>query len=130
MATRGRKPGCKKTGGRDWGPGNPPPKSMGCRMSSEARQLRKLTTDEFIKRVTKYFHAPKDKLENIVTDGKSTSLDVYICTCILGGIKSFNYDTLDKMLNRIIGPVKVKLEHTGEDGGAIILDFNKDDEKL
>lgn len=109
----------KKTGGKDFVKGNVPKSPGRPPLSPEAKKLRKLTTEEFVKRVNKYLHMSKNKLRAGITNGNIQVLDLCIRSSLVKCIEKGDYSTLEKMLDRIIGKVAMKLEHTGKDGEPI-----------
>lgn len=101
----------RKTGGRDWGKDNPPPKSPGTpKLTKEARELKAMTADSYIKLVTKYLYMPVAEIKEAIKNNNLPALELYICTCIASGIKTGDYWKLDRMLDRLIGRVKVEMK--------------------
>mgnify|MGYP000960459449 CR=1 FL=1 len=109
-----------KTGGRDFVKGKPGGPGRG-HLSPEAKQFRKLTADEFIKRVNKYFFMTKTQLLRGLGSKKITTLDLYIRNSIVKGLDKGDYYTLDCMLNRIIGRPSEKVELTNPAGNPVII---------
>lgn len=112
-----------------WHAGNPPPKSPGHPpLSSEAKALRRLTSDAYILAFSKYLTMPIDEIKEVLTDGKSQMLDLYLCKCLVEGAKTGNYSTLNQMLDRIIGTVRQS--HDVTTNGMPIINFGEQEKKL
>jgi len=100
----------KKVGGRDFKPGqsgNPrgrPP------LSREARELRALTSDQYIKLVTKFFHMTRSEFEEAQQNPLATKLEIFVMKIIQEGEKRGDQWRLEALLNRVIGPVKKTVE--------------------
>ena len=110
-----------KTGGRDFVKGKPGGPGRG-HLSPEAKQFRKLTADEFIKRVNKYFFLTEQQILQLQKEKKTPDLlDLYIRNSILNGLKKGDYHTLDCMLNRIIGRPSEKVELTNPAGNPVMI---------
>jgi hypothetical protein len=98
----------KKTGGKNfqkgekWN-GNPngrPP------LPAAVKELRKLTTKEFIERINKYLYLSKDKLRDGIGSGKIEVLDLVIRNSLIKCIEKGDYYMFDKMMERLIGKPK------------------------
>ena len=106
----------KKSGGRDFvkgevipGPGRP-------RLSDEAKEYRKLTLDDYIKLVTKTINMDVDQLNEVLKDKKATVLEKYVAKIAQLGGHGGDVNRLGFLLDRLIGPVKQKVDHTSSDG--------------
>jgi multidrug efflux pump subunit AcrB len=106
----------KKTGGRNFPSGKSGNPNGRPPLTKEAKELRKLTADEFIKRVNKYLHMTAAQIKTEMDNPKATVLDMYIGNTLAIGLKRGDYNTLDNILNRIIGKLKetVEVTNTGD----------------
>ena len=99
----GQHKGCKP-GVRAWGNKYPPPKSNGRPpLPPEIKEIRKLTTKEFIERINKYLYLSKDQLKAGISKGNIEVLDLCIRASLVKCIEKGDYYMLDKMMERLIG---------------------------
>lgn len=101
-----------KTGGRDFGPDNPPPKSPGPHnFSKEVREIRKLSADEVVLIVSTLLYADEDELESIEKDPYSSYFQKIVCSVLKKTRETGNMAQLDLLLNRVVGKVRERVEH-------------------
>ena len=100
----------KKTGGRDFKPGqsgNPlgPPV-----LPPEVKEARKLTRIEFERIASQYMQMTKEEITKKLQDPKSTTLELIVMTIIHKAVKDGDQHRLDFLLNRLIGKVKDEVD--------------------
>ena len=88
--------------GKEPGPGRTP-------LSPEVKALRKLTTNEFLTLLNKLLKMTKSEIVKLIQDPQTPMLEVYLGSVLVYGTKRGDYPTLDKILDRAIGKVPVKL---------------------
>lgn len=102
----------KKTGGRDFGPDNPPPKSPGApKLPKEIRDLRKLTVEQVEEIISTLLTANHDTLDEIRKDPNAPFLKRIIVNILYKTFSTGNMGQLDLLLNRVIGKVQEKIRH-------------------
>lgn len=120
----------KKTGGRDLKPGdrlNPlgrPPEP------EDVKDAKKLSKVEFIRVANKFLYMTLAEIREVEEDKKSTMLDLLLASIILKGFDHGDQGRLTFFLDRIIGPVKSKIEHSGPDDGPIHVSEHLTEEEL
>lgn len=102
----------KKTGGRDFQPGNPggpgptptPP---------DLKETQKLTRVKVARLMNKYSHLSVQELRKIVQDPNTLAIDALVCSVLGTGISKGDHQRLTFLLDRLIGPVTQKVQHSG-----------------
>ncbi len=122
----------KKTGGKNFEaghevrrPASPP----------EVRQLGLLTKAEALKCLSKFLKYNIEELEVLLKDKKMSAMDHWAGRIVLNGIKNGDSVRLNFMLDRLIGKVTDKVEHSlprplvieYEDGTKTIAGYKRDD---
>ncbi len=100
----------KKTGGRDFLPGNTAAKAKA--LSPESKALRKLTTDSFIKLCNELLFAPRDLIERKLENSDTPMIEIALLN-LLKDMANGQMGVLEMFLNRTIGKVPDKI-HTTE----------------
>lgn len=103
----------KKTGGRNFEKGNVPVGNGRPRLPDEIKQIRKLTTAEFIERFNKYLYMDRDEIRALAEKRSVEVIDLCILNSLIRCIKDGDYATLDKMMDRIIERAPLKVLTTG-----------------
>lgn len=83
------------------------------------KKLKKLTSDEVHEVITLLLESNYLQLYKLSRNKKAPFLQKWIASVSIDAIKKNNFELLDKLLNRSIGPVAQRHEHTGRDGGPI-----------
>lgn len=104
----------KKTGGKDFVKGNPI-RGGRPKMPPELHKMKTMTKDDLTLLLHKMFKMGKDDIINIINNPKAPSLEVFIARIIQLGVKAGDTQRLDFLLNRMIGTVKQKFDHTTDD---------------
>lgn len=86
------------------------------RISPEFKGIRKLSLNDFVLKVNKYVSLPFEELKRIFKNPEVASLDLMIISVITESIKKGDTHKIEFLLNRLIGPVKQKIDHSSEDG--------------
>lgn len=101
-----------KTGGKDFGPDNPPPKSPGAPKLPEAvRDLRKLTVEEVELMISTLLTATESEIEAVKEDPATPVIKKIVCNVLGRTYETGSMGQFDMLLNRVIGKVKEKIEH-------------------
>lgn len=106
--TVGRKPGTKKTGGKDFAPGNPggpgrPPLPPGLR---DAKRLTKTSLEEI---VNKYLWEP-DAAELAAKDPRTPPVEKWLIAIIAKGLATGEWSGFEWIAQRLVGKVKEQIE--------------------
>jgi len=105
----------KKTGGKNFlvgwrgGPGRPP-------SIPELKEIPRITKDSFNRMVSKVLVQHRHNLKDILSDPSSTNLEVALAKIIDKMQVHGDYNRLDALLNRLIGPAPKQIEISGRDG--------------
>lgn len=109
----------RKTGGRDFAPGNNANPKGGGAISPETRAIRKVTLEHIEEVADLILDGNIEGLQALARDPKTSVLKVWLAKAAAEGIKRGDLHSLDSILNRVIGKPKERFEHTGKNGGAI-----------
>ena len=103
----------KKTGGKDWKPGqsgNP----LGAAMhSKEVKRVRNLTKEQLAELGSVMLEGNTDKLEQIKDDPNVSVLQSWTAALILKSKERGDAQIYNAILDRIVGKVKEQHEHSG-----------------
>jgi hypothetical protein len=77
-------------------------------------RIRRLTIEEVATIATMVIRHSTDELEAIADNPKSSVIRAWLAAVALKGIEKGDYFPLDAILNRIIGTVKTRIEHSGD----------------
>lgn len=102
----------RKTGGRDFKPGqsgNPNGRPM---LPADVKQLRELTAIEFTRVVNKYLEMTKSQITEAVQDPKTPALELMVATIMHKAVVGGDHYRLGFILDRCIGKVKEVPEMT------------------
>lgn len=107
----------RKTGGRDWGVNNPPPKSPGApKISEEVKQVRKLSNELLTKCWEKYFvNTSFSDLEILIKKVKEGKIDLPVMDAmfirfIQRAQQKGEYILIKDLFDRILGKPKTYIE--------------------
>jgi hypothetical protein len=89
--------------------GNP---SGGVKLPPEIKEFKKLSTKETIKILTNCIFMNREELSTRLHDPKTPAIELLICRILGRGIEKGDERVLNMMLDRIIGKVTEKIEHT------------------
>jgi Family of unknown function (DUF5681) len=84
------------------------------RVPIKIKEIRKLTLKEYCELVDKFIHASPQELKEMVNDPDATVLELYIANIVKKGIEGGDTNRLSFLLDRLIGPVKQKLDMTSD----------------
>jgi hypothetical protein len=96
----------KKTGGRNFPKGKSGNPTGRPKLPQEIKDLKKLTAQEFITRITKFLYLTKDELKAGINSGQIDVLDLCIRNALIKCAEKGDYWTLDKMMERLIGKAR------------------------
>lgn len=108
---RGFKPGAEWKGNR-LGAGHP-------NHSPVNKRLKKITSNEVEDVITLILESSLEDLEALAKNKKAPALRSWIATAVVDAVKHKSIGTLERLLDRAIGPIGQKLELSGRDGGPI-----------
>ena len=101
----------RKTGGRDIQKGHKP--DMFRKRQTEqqfSKEVKKLTGAQVEEVASLLLHNNMAAVQAVLIDETATSLQRWMASCILMGIRTSSIFILDKVLDRIIGKVKQQVE--------------------
>lgn len=108
----------RKTGGRDFqkgqkgGPGRPP-------VPDDIKAARALNTVEFERIANQYLYLSPYEIRLKLSDPSTTAIENAVGRIILQAITKGDQTRLQFFLDRLLGKVKEKHEHSGPDGAPI-----------
>ena len=111
----------KKTGGRNFVKGQSGNLNGQPKIPKEVKEIRRLTTADYVLTVNKFLYADISEIKSYMNNPKATALELMVAKVVVKSIESGDQTRLQFLLDRLIGPVKQKVEHTGENGSAISL---------
>src|SRR5689334_1629820 len=100
----------RKTGGRDWKPGESGNPKGGPGYPQDIRDSRKVTQFELERAINALIHMPEGELAALMESPSTTMFEKMIGSIILAGAGKGDQMRLDFILNRMIGKVKDQLE--------------------
>ena len=92
----------KKTGGKDFQPGNSYGKGRP-QLSSEEKKLRKLALKEYIERINKLYFMTREQLSKYIQSKEADALDMHIASVIMRGIQEGDLSRLEGLISRLVG---------------------------
>lgn len=120
----------RKTGGRDvklgqvLNPKGRPP------LPQDVNDARRLTKIEFIRVCEKYISMTETELNEKIRDTSTTVLELIVAKILQNAITYGDNTRLSFFLDRMIGKVTEKIQHTGLDDGPIRMVDEMTDEEL
>jgi len=105
-SSKGKKkvPGKPFQPGRSGNPGGRP------KLSAEDRALRNMTKEQFREVANLLIEKDDQELMRIASTPGTPFLMVWLIQCYLKGAENGDYDTLDKLMNRVIGKVRDEVD--------------------
>ena len=105
----------KKTGGRDMKKGETVNPNGRPKLSEEAKAVKKMTSEQAITIFSKLIAAtPKDLVE-MANKEDASFLEKCVAVVAKKALETGDISRLEFLLNRSIGPVKQKIDHTSSD---------------
>ena len=83
--------------------------------------MRQLTSEEFREIANLIVKGEIAELKEIAKDDTQSALRVMIAAVAVKIIQKGDMGSLDILLNRLVGKVKDQIEHTGGDGGPVVV---------
>lgn len=101
----------KKTGGRDFKPGNPGGPGRP-KLDPEIKGMREMPKDVFKKTITFFMEMNLAQLEEYLKDIKDKPVfDVYIAATIAEGMKKKDHTIFEWLAQRSVGKVRDEIDH-------------------
>lgn len=122
----------KKTGGNDFKPGTSGNPNGRPRLPDDIKAARKLNKVELERLLNRYIHMPISEIQRLlkipIESNETPSIEVLIAKIVAEGIKRGDEKRLGFLLDRLIGPVKMKVSlDGGEDGSPVKMAVEKTD---
>lgn len=102
----------RKTGGRDFKPGQSGNPNGRPPMPKELREAKKMNKIKFMELLVKYLGATLEDLQKAKKDKKTPSLDRIVISVIINAINKGDEKRLEFLMSRIIGKVKSDIDLT------------------
>ena len=84
------------------------------KVAPEHRIFKKLTLDKYLKLLKQFVGMNATELKAIVSNPNSTVLEIFVAQIISKGISQGDTNRLSFLLDRLMGPVKQQIEHSGK----------------
>ena len=122
----------KKTGGRDWKPGECPNPAGRPPLPAEINEIKRLDKAKFEEVLHRFLYLPKEELKRLIESPGTPMIEILVGTIITKGGDHGDPMRLGFLLERILGRAPLRVEHTGADGGPIRTKTEQDmtDEEL
>lgn len=118
----------KKTGGRDWVPGQPGGPGRPA-VTPQLKQLKKLNAEKLAEILNRLAHATVDELKAISQDPMTSIFELTICAILKNAVQKGDQQRVNFLLDRLVGKPKEQVEHSTSDGFRLIIeDYRKKDE--
>lgn len=98
--------------------------------SPETKMMKLLTQKSMVRIINLIAQGDVAALRKMAKDESNTALEMMFASVVIKIISKGDMDALDKLLNRMVGKVKDRVEHTGQDGGPqehLLIPANKSD---
>lgn len=115
----GRKPGTKKTGGRDFKPGQSGNPNGRPPLPADLREARALNKVELERVLNKFLFLSQDEIKAMAKNPEAPALEVAVAKVVEMAITHGDDRRLDFLITRLVGNVPKVHEHSGPDGKAI-----------
>ena len=105
----------KKTGGKDFEPGQSGNPSGRPKLPLDLQQARKLNSSEFERLLNKFLYLTKNEILKICQDERTPIIEILIGSIVIKAIENGDQTRLAFILERLLGKPKDKLtlEHSG-----------------
>lgn len=104
----------KKTGGRDFKPGESGNPAGQTPLPADIKEARKLNKQEIERVLNKFLHLPLEELAAFVQDKRSPVLESLVARILLEAIKRGDQVRLEWVFQRLVGKIEEKINMTGE----------------
>jgi hypothetical protein len=111
----------KKTGGRDFQPGQSGNPKGPAPLPEDIKAARKLTPLEFERAVNKFLFWSREAIEAAAKDTSLPALDAWVIRIILKATVKGDERPMSFLLERLIGKVKERIEHSAGDGEPLVI---------
>lgn len=120
----------RKTGGRDFVPGQSGNPNGRPPIPPDLKEIDKLTKDSYSRLLAKYMGLDREALEAIALDPKTPALDLIVVSIISKAIKNGDNARLEALLQRSIGPVPKILDIEPGSGVTVVMSIPKNGREL
>jgi hypothetical protein len=86
------------------------------KLPPEVKEIRLLTSQKITEMISKFIAATPEEIKAIATSPAATVLEIYIAKILMKGSNDGDTHRLDFLFNRVVGPVRQKIDHSSEDG--------------
>lgn len=113
----------RKTGGRDFKPGESGNPYGRPRLPGAVAEARKLNKVELERILNKYIYLNMQEMQFCANDPTTPAIDLIVIKMVLESIKRGDHVRLETILNRLVGKVADKAEITGAEGSPLFGSF-------
>ena len=86
------------------------------RVPVQINEIRKLTLQKYTELIDKLINAGPEEIKAFISRPGATVLEIYIAKIIQKGIGSGDTSRMSFLLERLLPPVKQRIDHSSEDG--------------
>lgn len=104
----------KKTGGRDWKPGQSGNPAGRAKLPAWMRESRSMNKEKFHGLLNEYIHRPATELVEIMKDPTTPTLELMVIKVVMEAIKHGDEKKLGFLLDRLIGKVREEVHVSGQ----------------
>lgn len=102
----------KKTGGKDWQPGQSGnPKGM-TPLTPDQREIRKISKTQIIDLYNKMLTIPAQELAEIAKDKTRQGIELLVARVVIDGITKGDKSAFNILVDRLVGKITDQVEHT------------------
>lgn len=112
MDTKPLKPKRKKTGGRDFKPGQSGNPKGRPKQSPELKAFLKMSKWELMERLAKHIMSDQSQLYKEATNPETSAFDALVAKVLMMGIKDGNHRVMAEILDRFAGKVRQEIHVT------------------
>lgn len=105
------KPGKRKTGGRDFQPGNPGGPGRP-RLPDDIKGVKKITSEYYCGLVSRFLQMDPEQLRQITQDQTRPMLELLVAGMIFRATKEQDHTRAQFLFDRLMGKVKEQVEHS------------------
>lgn len=109
----------KKTGGKDWKPGEAPKSPGRPPLPKEILAARRLDKDAFERILHEFMHMTKEQIQERLKRADTPMIELMVGSVFVKSVQAGDPHRFQFLLERLLGRAPLRVEHTGADGGPI-----------
>lgn len=99
-------------------------------MPPEINEARRMTKIEFIRICNEYLYLTRSDIEARLVNPATTAIELIVAAIVLKSFTEGDQTRLNFLLDRMIGKVTEKIQHTGANDGPITINESLSDSEL